>query len=83
MKIPADTIPKTWDDMQEWAEEFERTDMVPAESNNIVGVQTVELLLYWMPKSPLRTFGKQCVYGILDERLHTAMGCVLITPSPI
>lgn len=81
MNIPADTIPKTWDEMREWSEEFERTDMVPSESNNIVGVQTVELLLYWMPQSPLRTFGKQCVYGILDKRLHTAMGCVFPQPQ--
>lgn len=83
MNIPANTIPKTWDDMLEWAEEFERTDMVPAESNNTVGVQTVELLLFWVPRSPLKTFGKHCVYGILDERLHTAMGYVLIIRSSV
>lgn len=74
MKIPADTIPKTWDDMILWSEEFERTNMVYSETNNTVGVQTVELLLYWVPRGPIRAFGKQCVYGILDERLHTAMG---------
>lgn len=74
MKIPADTIPKTFDDMMLWSEEFERTNMVPSETNNTVGVQTVDLLLYWVPRGPIRTFGKQCVYGILDERLHTAMG---------
>lgn len=74
MKIPVATIPKTWEGMMSWSEEFERVNMVPAETNNIVGVQTVELLLYWVPQSPIKTFGKQCVYGILDERLHTAMG---------
>lgn len=83
MNIPANTIPKTWDAMLEWAEEFERTDMVPAESNNTVAVQTVELLLFWVPRSPLKTFGKHCVYGILDERLHTAMGYVLIIRNSV
>lgn len=73
MKIPPETIPKTFDAMVEWCEEFEKESMVPTEINNLVGRQTVELLLFWVPNGPIKRFGKQCVYGIVDERLRKAM----------
>lgn len=73
MNIPSETIPKSWEAMVECSEKFEKENMVPAKNNNTVGLQTVELLLYWIPSGPIKEFGRQCVYGILDERLHTAM----------
>ena len=55
-----------------WAEQYERKHMVPNETNHTVAQQTVALLLYLVP-SPLKGWGEQAVYTLMDTRLRRAM----------
>ncbi|TGZ76528.1 hypothetical protein EX30DRAFT_375394 [Ascodesmis nigricans] len=73
MKIPREDIPTTYDAMMEWAEEYEKQYMVPADSNNYVAEKTVDLLVYYIPTRPLRWVGRQFVIALLDDRLRIAM----------
>jgi hypothetical protein len=73
MKIPAETIPQTYEEMEEAYKDFEKEYMVPSDSNNYVGLQTVNLLLYWVPGVAGKWFGQQVVYSLLDDRLRLAM----------
>lgn len=78
MKIPAQTIPATFEDMVLAYRSFEEAHMVPNATNSYVGQNTMELLLYWLPTRPLKWVGRQTVFSLLDERLRMAM----LFPSP-
>jgi len=72
MKIPAETIPRTFEDMVAAQQAYEEEYMVPADTNEYVGRSTVDLLLYWVP-SCARGFAWQVILSLLDQRLRDGM----------
>lgn len=55
-----------------WAEEYERRCMVPMECNRVVADQTVEILLWHVPRWGRRV-ARKVVYALMDDRLRNAM----------
>ena len=60
-----------------WADKYELEFMVPAQSNHITAVQTIEVLLYAVPQF-LKPYGRTAVLTLMDPLLRTAM----IYPKP-
>ncbi|KAF8544560.1 hypothetical protein BDD12DRAFT_815674 [Trichophaea hybrida] len=73
MKIPPETIPRTFEDMVAAQQAYEKEHMAPCDTNNYVGQRTVELLLYWVPTQPGKLFAWQVVLSLLDQRLREGM----------
>ncbi|KAK0536829.1 hypothetical protein OC842_001842 [Tilletia horrida] len=72
-------IPETREALAEWREEYESRHMVFAESNQQVGGETVELLLWHVPKF-FHPFARKVVVSLMYERLRLSMGYE--KPSP-
>jgi hypothetical protein len=72
MNIPSGDIPKTFEAMVEYAEEFEKREMIPAESNNLTAKITIELLIYYIPVF-LKPIARKFVVAVMDDRLRRAM----------
>ncbi|KAF9137017.1 hypothetical protein BGX30_010628 [Mortierella sp. GBA39] len=69
MKI--ENIPKTFDELAEWSQNYERENMVYAPSNVAIAQATTGLLLSKSPKA-LHPFGRHIVSSLLTDRLRTA-----------
>lgn len=61
-----------YNDIKDWAEEYEMKEMVPAKTNKTVADETVALLLYWTPKS-FRETALKVITAIMSDRLRNAM----------
>lgn len=55
-----------------WGEAYEKKYMVPDPSNKKTADQTVNILLWKVPK-PLKPAGQKVVHALMDERLRKAM----------
>ncbi|KAF9114621.1 hypothetical protein BGX27_010286 [Mortierella sp. AM989] len=71
-------IPKTYQELTDWSEEYESKYMVYAKTNGIIADVTTDLLLSLAP-SFMHPFGRQVVSTLLNDRLRTAFG---IPPPP-
>lgn len=61
-----------FEDVKEWAEDYEVKYMVPARTNKQVADELVSLLLYYIPH-PLLPLSRQAVCALMGERLRCAM----------
>lgn len=61
-----------FEDVREWANEYERRCMVPDKYNHQLAEETTRILLANVP-GPLRPFGKNVVAALMDDRLRRAM----------
>ena len=66
-------IPSTYESLCDWQEEYERDNMVLADSNVQTAKETMEILLYTTP-APLKGFVKEFLICFMDPRLKIAMG---------
>lgn len=80
MNIPEETIPKTFEGMVECIEEFEKKEMIPAESNHLMALRTIDLVTYYVPGF-LKPIVRKFVVAILDDRLREAAMCYIPLPS--
>ncbi|KAF8946087.1 hypothetical protein BGZ47_001355 [Haplosporangium gracile] len=69
MKI--ENIPKTFNELAQWSENYERENMVYAPSNVAIAQATTGLLLSKAPKA-LHPLGRHVVSSLLTDRLRTA-----------
>ncbi|KAF9108488.1 hypothetical protein BGX29_011744 [Mortierella sp. GBA35] len=69
MKI--ENIPETFDELAQWAEKYERENMVYAPSNAAIASATTSLLLSKAPAS-LHRLGRHIVSTLLTDHLRTA-----------
>ena len=60
------------EDLQEWADAYERRAMVPNAHNHKVAEETTKLLLFDAPRFMVPA-GRQAVVAMMDERLRKAM----------
>lgn len=60
------------EEIEEWAEEYEKKFMQPNINNKITAEQTVAVLLWNVP-SAMKGIGKHLVSALMDDRLRTAM----------
>lgn len=60
------------EELAEWAEEYEKEQMIPHLNNFKTAEETVAILLYGVP-SWGKAFGKQVVTVLMEERLRKAM----------
>ncbi|KAG8533378.1 uncharacterized protein KY384_002161 [Bacidia gigantensis] len=60
------------DEVEAWAEEYEKAKMVPDVNNFDTAEQTVGILLWYVP-GWAKGFGKKLVCTLMDDRLRTAM----------
>lgn len=60
------------EELVEWSEQYEKKKMVPHINNKKTADQTVDILLWKVPRL-LRPAGKEIVHALMDERLRTAM----------
>ena len=63
------------EEVEVWAEEYEKKAMVPDKSNWKTAEQTMAILLWHVPKWA-KPYGKETVCALMDDRLRTAMLCV-------
>ncbi|KAF1840707.1 uncharacterized protein K460DRAFT_380504 [Cucurbitaria berberidis CBS 394.84] len=61
-----------FEDIKEWADEYERRFMVPNAYNHQLAEETTRILLANIP-GPFKPFGKNMVAALMDERLRRAM----------
>ena len=67
-------------DIKEWANEYERNYMIPNKYNHQLAEETTRILLVNVP-GPFKRFGKSMVTALMDERLRRAM--LYDDPSPV
>ena len=67
-----ENVPKTYPEMRDWADEYEKRAMFPSETNHQLADLTTGLLLYYTPKF-MKGFAKKLIIGLMDDRLRTAM----------
>lgn len=60
------------EEVEEWAEDYERRAMVPDVDNHRTAEQTTEILLWYVP-SWAKGAGRKVVTVLMDDRLRTAM----------
>lgn len=65
-----------WENVKDWSEAYEKANMVPAQTNHDTAEETTKILLWAVP-GPAKRFAKNLVYSLMDERLRTAMMCVM------
>jgi hypothetical protein len=61
-----------YEDVKEWADEYERRYMVPDKYNHQLAEEATSLLLVNVP-GPLKPYGKKLVAALMDDRLRCAM----------
>lgn len=64
-----------YEDIKEWAEQYEAKNMVPRATNKQTADELVPLLLHYIPR-PLMPFSRQAVGVLMGERLRWAMSSV-------
>jgi hypothetical protein len=67
-----ENVPKTYIEMRDWADEYEKRAMFPNETNHLLAEITTGLLLYYTP-SLMKGFAKKLIVGLMDDRLRNAM----------
>ncbi|TFK38424.1 hypothetical protein BDQ12DRAFT_111542 [Crucibulum laeve] len=73
-KMGIKNIPESAEAMKEWSTEYERTHMVPAQSNKEVAKHTTDELLATVPESlGLKHFAEGITVCLLDETVRIAM----------
>ena len=70
MKI--ENVPKTYEEMRDWADDYEVRNMVPNKMNHELAELTLALLTYYTPKT-IKPFMMQILIGLMDNRLRSAM----------
>lgn len=60
------------EEVEEWAQAYEKRCMVPDENNRKTAEQTVTILLWTVPQF-LKPYGKKIVSVLMDDRLRKAM----------
>jgi hypothetical protein len=76
MKIK--NVPKTFEEIRDWADEYERQSMFPSQTNHELAEVTSALLLYYTP-SMLKGLAKRFIIALMDDRLRKAM---IYPPQP-
>jgi hypothetical protein len=76
MKI--ENVPKTYPEIRDWADEYEKRSMFPCETNHELAEVTTGLLLYYTPTF-MKGFAKRVLIVLMDERLRKAM---IYPPQP-
>ena len=76
MKIK--NIPRTYEEMRDWADVYESRAMIPSETTHELAEITTDLLLYYAP-SFVKGFMKCVIIALMDTRLRTAM---MYEPQP-
>lgn len=61
-----------WGDIKTWSEEYEKENMVPAETNHITAEETTNILLWPVP-TRVKGYARYILYCLMDERLRRAM----------
>ncbi|KAH6615010.1 hypothetical protein C7974DRAFT_320671 [Boeremia exigua] len=61
-----------FEDMKEWANEYEKEHMIPNKFNHQLAEETTRILLANVP-DVLKPYGKQFVAALMDDRLRRAM----------
>ena len=75
MKI--ENVPRTYPEIRDWADEYEKRTMLPHETNHELAEVTTGLLLYYTPNF-MKGFAKKILIALMDDRLRKAM----IYPPP-
>ena len=65
-------IPERWEEMEAWADEYEKRAMYPSDASHDLAETTMALLLFYMPNL-LKPAIKRLLIAIMDDRLRTAM----------
>lgn len=76
MKIK--NVPKTFDEVRDWADEYEKRSMLPNETNHELAEITTGLLLYYTPNI-FKGFAKKVLIALMDDNLRKAM---IYPPQP-
>lgn len=76
MKI--ENIPKTFPEIRDWADAYEKRVMIPDAKNHKLAETTTGLLLYYTPKF-IKGFAKKIIITLMDDRLRSAM---IYPPQP-
>lgn len=66
-----------YEDLKEWAQNYEAKKMVPVASNKQTADELVPLLLHYIPR-PLVPFSRQVVGVLMGERLRWAMRYIFV-----
>eukprot|EP01116_Phalansterium_solitarium_P019681 TRINITY_DN5599_c2_g1_i1.p1 TRINITY_DN5599_c2_g1~~TRINITY_DN5599_c2_g1_i1.p1 ORF type:complete len:332 (+),score=90.51 TRINITY_DN5599_c2_g1_i1:114-1109(+) len=66
-------IPKTYDELDRWAEEYERKYMVFADTNRAVADAAYVIFERWLPW-PVRPFLRPFSSAVFDDRMRHALG---------
>jgi hypothetical protein len=67
-----ENVPKTYIEMRDWADDYEKSAMFPSETNHQLADLTTNLLLYYTP-TLIKPFAKKLIIGLMDDRLRNAM----------
>ena len=67
-----ENVPKTYPEMRDWADNYEKRAMFPSDTNHQLADLTTGLLLYYTPGF-IKPFAKKLIIGLMDDRLRTAM----------
>src|SRR5438552_13819281 len=70
MKI--ENIPRTYLEIRDWADEYEKRAMFPSEQNHQLAEITTGLLLFYTP-NVVKGFAKKLLVALMDDRLRNAM----------
>lgn len=70
MKI--ENVPRTYPEIRDWADEYEKRTMLPNETNHELAEVTTGLLLYYTPNF-IKGFAKKILVALMDDRLRKAM----------
>jgi len=65
-------VPKTFNEMKQWAEDYEKRAMYPSEQTHELAETTMALLLFYIP-GVIKGFLKRILIAIMDDRLRAAM----------
>ena len=65
-------IPRTYEEMRDWADAYELRAMIPSETTHQLAEVTTALLLHHVP-SFLKGFLKRVIIALMNDRLRTAM----------
>ena len=70
MKIK--NVPETYEEMRDWADEYEKRAMKPTSTTHDLAELTTSLLLYYNPPF-IKAFAKRVLIAFMDDRLRNAM----------